>query len=496
MIIKELSGFRFVTDKNYLSYDYFCQCNANLLCVSFLRKMLAFLAFGLILFLNPHQSLAVEKSIIYKIDIKNQIDNRTRIYLSKGLSEAQLLGADAVLIHMNTYGGLVDTADSMRTAILYSPIPVSVFIDNNAASAGALISIAAKNIYMRKGANIGAATVVSQTGEAMPDKYQSYMRSMIRSTAEAHGKDTIIQGGDTIYKWKRDPLIAEAMVDERTVVPNLSDSGKVLTFTAEEAVLWGYCDGIAESVDEVITKYMGYDSYEIKSYEPSWIDNVKGFLMNPVAQSLLIIIILGGIYFEMQTPGIGFPSVASIIAAILYFAPLYIEGLAANWEIILFVIGILLMLVEIFVIPGFGVAGITGIVFIIGGLTMALLSNTNFNFEHVTSAEAGRASLTVLMGLGVGFVLMIWLSSRIGNRGMFRKVALITDLEESVSTPALTNLIGKEGIASTVLRPSGKVLIDGEIYDGVSMQDFIEKGTPVKVIRFENAQVYVQAIRR
>nr|WP_085536684.1 NfeD family protein [Massilibacteroides vaginae] len=460
-----------------------------------ISRLLFFVVFGVLFLLNAHQSLALDKAIVYKIDIKNEIDNRTRIYLSKGLSEAQLLGADAILIHMNTYGGLVDAADSMRTAILYSPIPVSVFIDNNAASAGALISIAAKNIYMRKGANIGAATVVNQTGEAMPDKYQSYMRSMIRSTAEAHGKDTIVQGGDTIYKWKRDPKIAEAMVDERTKIPHVVDSGKILTFTADEAVQWGYCEGIAESVDEVITKYMGYDTYEIRSYEPSWVDNLKGLLMNPLAQSLLIIIIIGGIYFEMQTPGIGFPSAASVIAAVFYFAPLYIEGLAANWEILIFIVGILLMLVEVFVIPGFGVAGISGIVLIIGGLTMALLNNTNFNFDNVSSMEAGRASLTVLMGLGFGFALMIWLSNRIGHKGIFRKVALVTDLEEAVSGPVLTSLVGKEGTAATVLRPSGKVLIEGELYDGVSIQNYIEKGTPVKVVRFENAQVYVQAIR-
>lgn len=496
MIINMLERLQFITHKNYLFSNYIYQYQYKSLNIRQIAKIVIWASFCLFLASNPHQSWAGEKSLIYQIDIKKEIDNTTRIYLSKGLSEAQKLGADAVLIHLNTYGGLVDTADSMRTAILYSPIPVSVFIDNNAASAGALISIAAKNIYMRKGANIGAATVVNQTGEAMPDKYQSYMRSMIRSTAEAHGKDTIIEGKDTIYKWKRDPLIAEAMVDERTVIPHLIDSGKVLTFTAEEAVQWGYCDGIAESVDEVITKQMGFDDFEIKHYEPSWIDNVKGFLMNPIAQSLLIIIILGGIYFEMQTPGIGFPSAAAIIAAVCYFAPLYIEGLAANWEIILFVVGILLMLAEIFVIPGFGVAGISGIILIVGGLTMALLNNTNFNFENVTTAEAGKASLTVLMGLGVGFALMIWLSNKIGDKGLFRKVALATDLEGAVSTPPLTSLIGIEGTASTVLRPSGKVLIDGEIYDGVSEQGYIEKGTPVKVTRFENAQVYVQAIRR
>jgi len=460
-----------------------------------MKNLLTIFITSLVLAANPLQMKAEEGSLIYKIDIKKEIDNTTRIYLSKGLAEAQLLGADEVLIHMNTYGGLVDAADSMRTAILYSPIPVSVYIDNNAASAGALISIAAKNIYMRKGANIGAATVVSQTGEAAPDKYQSYMRSMMRSTAESHGKDTIMHGNDTIYKWKRDPIIAEAMVDDRVIVPNLVDSGKVLTFTAEEAIQWGYCEGIAESVDEVITKYMGYSQYEIKSFEPSWVDNLKGFLMNPVFQSFLIIIIIGGIYFEMQTPGIGFPSAAAVVAAVLYFAPLYVEGLAQNWEIIIFVVGILLIIVEIFVIPGFGVAGIGGIILIIGGLTMALLNNTDFNFDNVSGQEAGRASLIVLMGLGTSVVLMVWLSSKIGSKGMFRKVALVADLEGAVSSPVLVSLIGKEGVAATVLRPSGKVEIEGEIYDGVSEQGFVEKGTAVKVMRFENAQVYVHVIR-
>lgn len=439
----------------------------------------------------PYISAQNKKELIYQIDIKKEIDNTTRLYLSNGLSEAKSLGADAVLIHLNTYGGLVDAADSMRTAILYNSIPVYVFIDNNAASAGALISIACEKIYMRKGANIGAATVVNQTGAAMPDKYQSYMRSMMRATAEAHGQDTIITGNDTLYKWKRDPLIAEAMVDERVSIPNLIDTGKVLTFTAQEAKKWGYCDGIAENVDEVITQHLGYKEYEIKSYTPSWFDEIKGFLMSPVLQSILIIIIIGGIYFEMQTPGIGFPSIAAVIAAILYFAPLYIDGLAAYWEILVFIIGVLLIFAEIFIIPGFGVAGISGIVLVIGGLTMALIGNHDFNFEAVGQKELGEAVLTVLAGLVAGFVLTIWLSSKIGHKGAFRKMALNADLEKATSSPNLSPLIGKEGTAATVLRPSGKVWIDEELYDGISEDGFIEKGKKIKVVRFENAQVYV-----
>ena len=347
---------------------------------------------------------------------------------------------------------------------------------------------------MRKGASIGAATVVSQTGEALPDKYQSYMRSMMRATAEAHGQDTIINGRDTTYKWIRDPNIAEAMVDERISIPNLIDSGKTLTFTTDEAVKWDYCEGIAESVDEVITKHLQYDNYELRSYNPSWLDNLKGFLMSPIFQSILIMIIIGGIYFELQTPGIGFPSAAALLAAILYFAPLYIEGLAANWEILIFITGLILVVLEIFVFPGFGVAGIAGTILIITGLTLALIDNIHFNFEYVESIAIGRALITVLIGITVGFGSMLWLSSRIGAQGVFRKIALVADLETAVSSPVLSNLTGKEGIAATVLRPSGKVIIDGEYYDGVSESGFIEKGMKVTVVRFENAQVYVETL--
>lgn len=434
---------------------------------------------------------ATAKPLVYQIDIQQEIDNTTWLYLKNGLAEAERLQAQAVLIHMNTYGGLLEAADSMRTAILYSPIPVSVFIDNNAASAGALISIACQRIYMRKGANIGAATVVDQTGKAMPDKYQSYMRSMIRSTAEAHSKDTLISQQDTIFRWHRDPLIAEAMVDDRVVVPNLVDSGKVLTFTAQEAMKWHYCEGLAESVDQVITEYMGYSNYDLASYQPSWYDRVKGFLLSPMLQSLLIMLIIGGIYFEMQTPGIGFPLATSVVAAVLYFAPLYIDGLAQSMEILAFLLGLLLLLVEIFVIPGFGIAGISGIVLIVGGLTLSLLGNQDFDFQQVSAADSGRAALTVLLGLGIGFALILWLSHKIGSKGPLRRMALNTDLGEAISSPTHPELIGKEGIAQTVLRPSGKVWIEGKVYDGISESGFVEKGEPIVVVKSENAQLYV-----
>jgi len=431
--------------------------------------------------------------IVYLINIDKEINPTSRIYLSKGMQEAEKLNADQILLRLNTYGGSVVDADSMRSAILYSPIPVSVFIDNNAASAGALISIACEKIYMRKGANIGAATVVDGTGEKMHDKYQSYMRSTIRATAETHGKDTIISGNDTIYRWIRDPYIAEAMVDGSVYIPNVVDSGKVLTLTAQEALKLGFCDGIAESVHEVITQYMGYPEYQLAEFKPSVHDNVKGFLMNPAFQAILIMIIIAGIYFELQSPGIGFPIIAAVTAAILYFAPLYIDGLVQYWEIIVFIIGLILIGVEIFIIPGFGITGISGVILIVVGLCFALLDNDGFSFKEIQAPDISRSVLTVLSGTILGFIAMIYLSSKIGSKGLLRKIALTTDLETSTSIDLeVKTLVGASGEAVTVLRPSGKIIINNEIYDAVSETGFIEKGTKIKVNKVENAQFYVE----
>lgn len=433
---------------------------------------------------------------ILSIDLKKEIGSTTWIYIQRGFAQADSMKADAILIHMNTYGGEVLYADSIRTKIINSKRPVYVFVDNNAASAGALIAIACNKIFMRPGASIGAATVVNETGVQMPDKYQSYMRSTMRATAESHGKDTVINGVDTTYTWKRDPIIAEAMVDDRTVIPNIIDSGKTLTFTALEAVKFGYCDGIAENIDEVMTDHLKYEAYEITAFEPSKWDNLKGFLMSSVIQSLLIMLIIGGIYFELQTPGIGFPLGVAIVAAILYFSPLYIDGLAANWEILIFIIGIVLLGFEIFVIPGFGIAGVSGITLIIAGLTLSMLNNVDFDFQPVKTGGLANALLTVIAGIGLAFGLIIYISSKIGTKGIFRKIALETTMDNKsgyigVSMTQL-NLVNKIGVASTVLRPSGKVSVEGVVYDAVSDEGFIEKGSNVRVTKYETGQIHVE----
>lgn len=433
------------------------------------------------------------KPMIYQINIKENIGSNTWIYLQNGLYEATMKDASAVLLHMNTYGGSVLEADSMRTAILNAPLPVYVFIDNNAASAGALISIACDSIFMRRSGSIGAATVVDGgSGEKASDKHQSYMRGIMRATAESHGKVVTVTNGDTIARWRRDPNIAEAMVDEKVVIPGFADSTQILTLTASQAMELDYCDGMAESVHEVIVTHLGYSDYTLEAYNPSFYDKVRGFLTNGIVQAFLIMFIIGGIYFELQSPGIGFPTAAAITAAILYFTPLYLTGYAQNWEVLLFVLGLIFIVFEIFVVPGFGITGILGILFIFSALVLALIGNIRFNFEGLPGVEMFRALMVVLGGTGMGLVLIIYISGRIGKPGFMQFAALNTDQEGYVSVPLEPlSLVGRKGVAATDLHPSGMVNVDGDFYDAISLKGFIDKGDGVVVKRYENFQLYV-----
>lgn len=431
-----------------------------------------------------NDSISNQKQLkIYTFTIDEEITTSSERKTKKALQEASEKNADIIILHLNTFGGMLDAADKIRTLILESKIPVWVFIDNNAASAGALISLACDSIYMRPGGSIGAASVVNQNGEIMPDKYQSYMRSLMRSTAQANG---------------RDPNIAEAMVDPRVYIEGINDSGKVLTFTTQEALLNGYCEGSAESIDDVL-KNNNISNYTIIEQELSWIDFLIGFLVNPIVSGLLIMMIVGGIYFEMQTPGIGFALLVAIIGAVLFFAPLYLEGLAANWEILVFIGGLGLLAVEIFVIPGFGVTGVAGIFLIILSLTLSMVRNEGFDFAFTGTNSVLKAFSFVLISLTSSFFLSIWLGQKILTSTRFGELSLMSTQQSSEGFSSadlsLKKLIGQSGIAFTLLRPAGKIEINDEQYDATAETGFIEKGEKIVVIRFENQQLIVRQIK-
>ncbi|MDR0421126.1 MAG: ATP-dependent Clp protease proteolytic subunit [Prevotellaceae bacterium] len=432
---------------------------------------------------------------VWKFDLNREIDAVAARIVSKNISAAEQQKADYIIMQLNTYGGELGAADSIRTRILNCTIPVLVFINNQAASAGALIAIACDSIYMHAGGSIGAATVVDRTGGVLPDKYQSFMRSMMRSTAQTHGKKTVTRNGKTVEVWHRDPEMAQAMVDPSVYIEGISEEGKVLTFTTQEAIRNGYCEGEADNIQEVL-QLANISNYTMLEYEPSFIDAIINFLLNPIVQSILIMLMFGGIYFELQTPGVGFPLCAAIFGAILYFAPLYVEGLAENWEIIVFITGMILLLIEIFVIPGWGIAGISGIILIVGGLTMSLIDNNIFHREQDFNIGVIVKPLAlVITSIFISLVGMMYFGKKLLTNRIFN-ISLQAELNTnegfvSVETDE-KSFVGITCTTVTPLNPSGKVMINSEIYTAIAEYGFVEKGETVIITRFETGQLYCE----
>jgi len=445
-----------------------------------MRKLL-FIGIALFLNLVAFGQKPSGKSKVMIMDIKAEIDPRMLRYVKLAIEHAEKTKADYVIVDMDTYGGVLTDAKEIVDLIMDFKKPIWVFINSDAASAGALISIACDSIYMSPGASIGAATVVEGDGKAAPDKYQSYMRSIMRSTAEEN---------------HRDPRIAEGMVDERVVVDSIKQAGKVITFTTLEAIKYHYCEAKVNSIEEIL-KRNKIEDYELDHFELGASERIIAFFINPFISGLLILIIIGGLYFELQTPGAVFPIAASMLALVLYLVPYYLNGLAEYWEVIALMVGIVLLIAEIFIIPGFGVAGVLGIGLTVGSLILIMLNNDFFNFEFVPLGDIVVATVSAVGGLTAGVLLLFFGGAKLTETKAFRRIAL-TDTQKtshgySVNVNA-KELIGKTGIAHTVLRPSGKVLIDDQVYDAFTRGDYVQKGDPIEVIGTEGITLKVKLV--
>lgn len=414
---------------------------------------------------------------VYRMDLVESVDAPMWRRVQLALEEAGSTQSDLILIRLNTYGGRVDYADSIRTKLLQSPLPVVVWIDNNAASAGALIALSANRILMNPSASIGAATVVNQTGEVVPDKYQSYMRATMRATAEAR---------------QRNPRLAECMVDPDLGYPGLVDSGKVLTLTASEALRWGISDGTASSAQEALTQ-VGVLRSVLVQQKLSLLDRFLQFLLHPAVQSILILLMLGGLYLELQSPGIGLPLIVALTAAALYFAPLYLEGLATYAELWLFIVGLILLAVEIWVVPGFGWVGALGLAAVFLALVASMLDNQGLEMapdssnQGLSLATAVLAVLVPLLALGTAFLL--W-GERLFSQGPLRHLVLGSPNKDQSELEPLPE--ERRALAHTRLIPAGKILYQGRIEEAHAVDGWIEAGTAVLVLRREQNRWYVQ----
>ena len=415
---------------------------------------------------------------VFVIPVETEIDMSAFHHFKQGERKALESGADLLLVRLNTYGGALDAADSIRTALLRCPLPTVAYVDVNAASAGALIALACDSVYMSPAASMGSATVVNGADEPMPEKYQSYISTIMRATAEHHGRKMV--GDSTV--WRRDPAIAASMVN-----PEVS-----VSLTASQAVDCGYADGIAPNLEAVLAD-LDMAGAEVSYYESTLTDDIMGFLANAAVRAILVMLILGGIYMEMHTPGLGFAAAVAAVATVLYFLPMFVGGNMPAWVLLCFIAGVVLIALEIFVVPGFGITGTAGIIAIVAALVGGMLSNdavTGFDF-----ASLCRSLVIVGIGCLLAVGAVVFLTSSHGPKLLRKHTELMTELTVADGfvgvdmSPA--RYVGQIATTVTDMRPAGKIEIGSTVFDAVSTGPFIAAHKQVKVTKYENAQLYV-----
>lgn len=443
------------------------------MCRRFTARVLATLVGALVLNLPQ---VALGQSVVYRVPVTGVVELGLAPFVERSLEEAAAEGVAAVILDMDTPGGRVDAAERIADAIGDSGVPVYTLVNRRAFSAGALIALSTRGIYMRPGSVIGAATPVDGAGQKAPEKIVSAMRSEMRALAEAQGLD---------------PLVAEAMVDEDVAIPDVVEAGKLLTLTTEEAVDIGY----ATEVDDLaaLLGVLGESGAQVVTSEANWAERVVRFFSNPVVAPFLLTLGFLGLITEIKTPSFGLAGAAGLLALSLFFGSHLIVGLAGLEDLIIFAVGLALVGVEVFLIPGFGLFGIVGALGILAGLYLALIGSLP------TSADFTRAGLvlstTVLLIAVTAWVMIRSLpgSSRLAKSGIF----LLQRTDRAIgyeSAHPRDDLVGVTGKALTDLRPSGTGLFGEERVDVVSESEWITEGTPIRIVRAEGYRHIVRPV--
>ncbi len=431
-----------------------------------------------ILFLSIESSANVDSTSSYHIKIEGEINLGLPNYLLRIIKEANQKQAAAVILEINTPGGRVDAALQIRDAIFEAEIPVVAFINHEAASAGALISLSCDSIYMSPGSSIGAVTPVDMRGEKASEKMVSYLRSVMRSIAQRNNRPVDV---------------VEAMVDEDIEIPGVIEKGKLLTLTAEEAIKLKIADGMANDLNEVLKKLKLNEQALVRT-KISWSEKLVYFLTNPIISSLLLTIGIFGLIFEVRSPGWGIGGTLALIALALFFGSHYLVDLAQWTEILIFFAGVVLILLEVLVIPGFGIAGVLGILLVLASFVLSLLPHVgSISFDEILN------SIT-LVGLSFifAFVLVIPVVKLVPKTKTFQKLILDTSetkQEGFRSTPeAYEQFLGAEGVALSTLRPSGIGLFDGHRLNVVAEGEFIDPKEKIKIIKVEGYKIIIRKI--
>lgn len=405
---------------------------------------------------------------VWVVPIESAITPATARLVETRLERAATEQPLAVVFRIDTPGGSVLAAEQIASAILNAPVP-TVAVANQALSAGALIAMSAQDLAMLPGGTIGAATAINGlTGETASEKINSAWRGQFRSVAEARGRNV---------------RVAEGMVSARIEIPGISTSEELVTLTAAQAVEFNIADFEATSLPDALAQ-LGYGDVTLEILTPSTWERFSGALTNPLIAAILLAVGVIGVMIEIFTPGFALPGIVGVTALLLFFAGSFANSPPGILDVALLLVGVILIALELFVIPGFGFAGVLGFASIAWGVARIFQGDTFIMLGYTT----------IIGGLALG--LMFWL---LPNSRLTRPLTLSARLGHAPGEAAplppqtLRELLGRRGTALTDLRPSGTVTLEGARIDVVSEGGYVARGSEVEVVRVEGNRVTVRS---
>ncbi len=440
------------------------------------------------LFIN----VLIAEPIVYRVPIQGTIDLGLPPFIERTIAAAEEEEAVAIIFDIDTFGGRVDAATQIKDAILGSKVLTVAFINRRAISAGALISLSCEKIYMTGGGTIGAATAVDMQGKKASEKVISYMREEMASTAEKRGRNTTIATGMVDEELSFTHLVISGDSVEVTDLEGRKE-GKLITLTTEKALKYKIADGEGETFEEVLSA-LGIANATIRSAKENWSENFVRFLTNPVVASLLTTFGFLGILFELQSPGWGIPGTFGAVCLALSLGASYIVRLATMTDLLIVFVGVLLLLVEVFLIPGFGLAGLSGIGIILWGLYELLLPDVPVG-QEIHSMVLTGFTIGIIGGI-IGFILMFKLMTK---TEFWQKLTSpnVQEKEKGYSSSiGLEDLTGEEGVTDTDLRPSGWVNVGDQRIFVVTEGSYINKNEKVKILSVDGNRVVVRKINQ
>ncbi|RKY36066.1 MAG: hypothetical protein DRP78_04605 [Candidatus Omnitrophota bacterium] len=459
------------------------------------------------------------KSKIYVIPVKKTIDLGLSSFIKRITTQAKNNHADAVVFDIDTFGGRIDAANEITSAIEnLSPIPTYAYISNSAWSAGALIALSCKTIIMKTSSSIGSAEPRTISFGAMqkPDeKLISALRAKFKTTAQANShsanlaqamvdKDIeIITAKDKNAKiliLTKQQFLAQQTQNKLKQQTIISPAGKLLNLTAQDALNLKLTKLVVTSKKECLDYVMkiippsSQQPSEIIEPKINWSENLVRFLTHPIISSLFLSLGIISLIFELKMPSWGISGTIGIILLVLFFAAHYLAGLA-NWiDIFIFCLGIVLLMLEIFVIPGFGIAGISGIILIISGLIFSMLKHP-FKFP---SWELSNALNIISYSTIFSFLILVLFLKLIPKTNIWKQITLNTKEDKALgfqinSLPKSISA-GKIGYTKTMLRPAGKAIFEKQTFEVTTLGEFISQGEKIKINKLQGNKIFVEKL--